>query len=242
MEKIDVFDDYLKNRLDDDQKLAFEKDLSQNELLKMAFDNYKVAIESIKFHGLQEEIRKAHRSYSKTSKKSIYVPVFRAAAVMLFGLISVGTFWTYKTNGEDLLTESAIQYIEPNHRGGTEDRQEAEKLYLRKEYASVIKLYNMAVEQDEKLVFLVAMAHFNLNEYQKTLEIADKASPTGPHANEYSFYKCQSLIGLKKYDEALMAIEEMEENSPYKEVFSWEYRTKLKLLALKERFFEVKTK
>jgi hypothetical protein len=39
-----------------------------------------------------------------------------------------------------------------------------------------------------------------------------------------------------------MAIEEMEENSPYKEVFSWEYRTKLKLLALKERFFEVKTK
>lgn len=240
MEEFETFDDYLNDKMTFEKRLGFEQQLLENPALKLSFNDYKVALELLRFQGLKNEVEKSHKEYQNRKESKFSFPNIKIAAIIIFGLLTISTFWINLTEGVDLLESVPIAYIEPNQRGNAEEKQHAEFLYLTKDYEGLKKLYDSSNEPTEKLEFLTAMAYFNEKDYNKVLELIEKLdlrSKTIVYKNEIEFYKCQSLIGLNKYAEAVGMIQKMEETNPYKSTFDWIYITKIKILAWKESFF-----
>ncbi|MCP9768446.1 hypothetical protein EGI22_11020 [Lacihabitans sp. LS3-19] len=238
MEKIDIFDDYLKDKMPAKERELFEINLAENGAMKEAFLNYQTAVELLKYNGLKNEVKKAHSQFS--SQKAKKIPFLKIAAAMVFGLLSISTFWIGNTNGSDLLAELPIQYIEPQHRGANEEKVEAELRYLNKDFDGVVAIFNSSKTPNEKLDFLAIMSYYNLKNYAKAIDLITKIENqqlSTKYANEYEFYMCQSLLGINKYSEALKNIKKMDEKNPYKATFNWKYMAKIKILALKERLF-----
>lgn len=240
MEEFEIFDDYLNNKMTFETKLGFEQQLLENPALKLSFNDYKVALELLRFQGLKNEVEKAHKVYQINKESKFSFPTIKIAAIIIFGLMTFSTFWVNLIEGADLLQNVPIAYIEPNQRGDAEEKQRAELLYLTKDYEGLIKLYDSSNQPTEKLEFLTAMAYFNEKEYSKVLELIEKLEPrkkTNAYKNEIEFYKCQSLIGLNQYAKAESMILSMKDTNPYKSTFDWIYITKIKILAWKESFF-----
>lgn len=240
MEKYDIFDEYLRGNMSQKDRGLFEKSLDENEETKADFLNYQATIELLKYDGLKQEVSIAHRQFKTKKTKTFAFPVVKIAAVVVFVLLTLSVFWAGNTNGNDLLTELPIHYIEPNHRGANEEKAQAELLYLQNDFKGVIDVFNSSKAPTEKLVLLATMSFYNTKNFEKVIEIISQIENkqlTSSFANEYEFYKCQSLIGLNKYSDALMVIEKMDDKNPYKESYNWKYLAKIKILALKERFF-----
>ena len=239
MEEFEIFDDYLNDKMTFEKRLGFEQQLLENPAFKLSFNDYKVALELLRFQGLKNAVEKSHKEYQNRKESKFSFPTIKIAAIIIFGLLTIGTFWINLTEGVDLLESVPIAYIEPNQRGNAEEKQHAEFLYLTKDHEGLIKLYDSSNEPTEKLEFLTAMAYFNEKDYNKVLELIEKLdlrSKTNAYKNEIEFYKCQSLIGLNKYAEADGMIQKMEDTNPYKSTFDWIYIAKIKILAWKESF------
>jgi hypothetical protein len=240
MEKNDIFDEYLGGNMSQKDKELFEKSLEVNEGTKADFLNYQATIELLKYDGLKQEVRNAHRQFKAQNTKTFAFPVVKIAAAVVFGLLSLSVLWAGNTTGDDLLTELPIHYIEPNHRGANEEKAQAELLYLRNDFKGVIDIFQTSKAPNEKLVFLATMSFYNTKNFEKVIEMISEIENkqlASSFDNEYEFYKCQSFIGLNNYSEALTAIEKMDDKNPYKESYDWEYLAKIKILALKERLF-----
>ncbi|MCP9764693.1 hypothetical protein [Lacihabitans soyangensis] len=240
MEKTDFFDEYLRGKMSQKDKELFEKSLDENEATKANFLNYQAAIELLKYDGLKQEVRNAHRQFKAEKTKTFDFPVVKIAVVVVFGLLSLSVLWAGNTNGDELLTELPIHYIEPNNRGANEEKAQAELLYLRNDFKGVIDIFQTSKAPNEKLVFLATMSFYNTNNYEKAIELIsqnENKQMASSFDNEYEFYKCQSFIGLNKYADALKVIEKMNNQNPYKQSYNWKYLAKIKILALKERLF-----
>jgi len=243
MERIDEFNKYIKNQMDKGELNLFQKELTDNETLRNDFKTYLLGVETVSYNGLKDEVRKAHQKHKKS--QGFRLSFLRVAAVVIFGLLGFTTFWVASTNGEELLTQTPLSYVEPNHRGATEDKKEAEKLYIAKDYIGVSRLYKANTKQDEKLIFLAAMSYYNMGNYGQALQIiqtVENNPKNSNYASEYQFYKCQSLIGLERYAEALTNINSISKESTYYDYYDWKFRLKIKLLNLKSNFSEGKTK
>lgn len=240
MEKFEIFDDYLNDNLDPEARLLFEEQLLTDNALKQFFNDYKIALELIKYEGLKSEVAKANKHYKTRKGTKNSFPIIKIAAIVIFGLLTFSAFWVGQTEGKDLLEYLPIEYIEPNQRGDNKEKLQAESLYLRKDYERLIELYNLSIEPTEKLIFLTSMAFFNREQYEKALVLIDKLEikiDGSQYKNELEFYKCQSLIGLNKYSDAMEEILKMDASNPYKSTFDWTYIAKIKILDWKDTFF-----
>ena len=230
MENIDLFDKFYKNQLSAEESISFEKELESNANLKNEYNLYLAAIEVIKIDNLKKEVASFHQEFKQN--KTFKFPVLKIASVIVFGLLAISGFWINATNGTDLIDSLAVNYVEPQQRGGVEEKKLAETLYLNEDWEGVIEVYTKSGNPDGKLSFLTAMAHFRLKDFQNTNQILSGLE-TADHKYEIEFYKGQSLVGLGKYKEALEVFDKMSEGNPYQENIDWKYRLKLKLLALK---------
>ncbi len=235
MEKIDIFDKYLKNQMTADEKQTFDKDLAENTALNEEFAKYKLAVELLKFENLKKEIGVVHQEFKQPQAKVIKFPVMRIAAAVMFGILGFGGFWMSSNTGNDVLETNTLLYIQPISRGDVEVKKQAELFYVNGELDQLITLFKSSEKPNEKLSFLAAMAFYRQEKFQETLTLIEKIQAEKPTEfnNELEYYKGQSLVGLNRIDEALAVFEKMDKSNPYSESITWTYLLKLKLLSLK---------
>jgi hypothetical protein len=234
MENIDIFDKYYKNQMLATEKLTFENQLVNNIELKDNYAIYLVSVQAIKLNNLKKLVGEVHKTECIQPIKSFRFPAIKIAAAVVFGLLVYTGAWINNTDGLQVLNNNAISYIEPQQRGGILEKQKAEYLYQNKKFAEIITLYNQSNLADKKLEFLAAMANYNLKNYGDCSSVLTKiTSQNSDFINEIDFYKIQCLVGLNKPTEALKAINELKDNNPYKKIFDWQYKLKLKFLSLK---------
>ncbi len=236
MKNIELFDKYLKKQMNVEEKLSFENDLAVNAQLSEAFAKYKLAIELLKFNNLKKEINSVHQDFTKPQTKVFRFPIMRIAAVLILGFLTFGSFWAMNTNGNELLDNQTLSYIEPLNRGDVEEKKQAELLYANGDFEQLILLYKSTSEPNKKLNFLTSMAYFKQKKYQDALlliEQMETKNTTAEFKNELQFYKGQCLVGLNKIDEALKVFENLDKKNPYKNALSWQYLLKLRILSIK---------
>ena len=235
MEKIDIFDKYLKNQMTADEKQAFNRDLAENTALNEEFSKYKLAVELLKFENLKKEIGTIHQEFKQPKAKVIKFPIMRIAAALIFGILGFGGFWMSSNTGNDILETNTLVYIQPISRGDVEEKKQAELFYVNGEFEQLITLFKSSEKPNEKLSFLATMAFYRQKKYPEVLNLIEKmqAENSTEFKNELEYYKGQSLVGLNRIDEALAVFEKMDKSNPYYESLSWTYLLKLKLLSLK---------
>lgn len=148
-QNIDRFDAYLKGELSHKERSAFEKELDENEALKIDFEAYKVEVNLIKALGIREEMKSlmdlSEASENPMRKWRYLIPVGMAAA-----LIFVLIFLPGGTTDNQLLFE---KHFEPypdaiSGRNGEMDIEKAMSFYALKDYQMAIQAFNDLAESD----------------------------------------------------------------------------------------------
>ncbi len=180
MKTTDQFDDYLFNRLEENERLNFEKELSENKQLADEFDLHK------KMHSLineyeDEKLRKklkasSIRQFGSAKVRTLTVAALSIAAsfVIIFNLWinntdSVNPILSDNTQSVSYLDkyfEAPVNYLMPETRGDTNKSELARALsyYDKKEYQKSVDIFNtiLLAETDDRVKFYAGAA-FLLN-------------------------------------------------------------------------------
>lgn len=241
MEDLDLIEQYLKDSLSPSEKQEIEARIENDADFKSLLEKTKISLEAIKLQSIKEEVIKAQKAYLSSEEKKVFslFKPFRIAAAVAFLVLAWSSFNLAKYNPNSFFEENSMQYESPIMRSTESEELQIEKLYQSKKYKEVI-VTEIHSEKTGKEIFLIAMANYNLKNFDLCLvnliKLKKLDSKMYPFENEY--YTAMSLMGIKKYKEAIEAFENIQKNvdSPYSKKIGFWFMVKIKILAYKSSF------
>jgi len=218
-ENITLFDQYLANELEAQDRTSFESRLEEDAIFKGEFEAYKEfeasirSVETVEIYDrVQSWDQQTLNSVAKIRKIKFWMTVAASAAVVF---IVMSVFLKGSSN-----TELVDEYFEPygnisTVRGKKETIDQGLSFYDREKYQQALTQFKQ-YPQDTLAIFYSGESYLALKEYKKAIERFDKIIDFNINLSEVArFHKGISLIGLGKRGEAKKVLSEIPGKSSY---------------------------
>ncbi|WP_194973938.1 hypothetical protein [Aquiflexum lacus] len=238
---------YLDGEMTIEQKTAFEEEIQKQPELHDLLNIMKISREAIILAGHQKTISDTHDEYMASRKslgeevaplkKSRVLPLFLKGIAAGFVLIMLATSVLIYDTSQNFFDRKYLSYMIPVERSSEQNIENLTALYIAEKWPEIIDL-SISNPNDSKSLFFVAMANFNMKNYDQAkdkfgqiLDLSRKGQATS-FVDEAEFYSVFTLIKMKDYSEALTMIEKInsEQEHSYQGYFSKWDQFKLKLL------------
>ena len=230
----DLFERYIEDKLNIDEKEIFERQLIEDPLLKEEVQQYKTVIggiRSVERLKMLNEIKVADAEmpralktvslfdFSNSRKESFY---WIAASIIM--VLCIGGYWFI--NQEKKSDELFTQYFTPDKSKLKRLSPEASDNYQKGNYAAAIKaLNNLQSSFDDTTeatnLFYKGNSYLALKEPDKAIECFKKVieSPNGVYKKESEWYLALSYVKAKKFNKARPILKRISENNdhPYQQ-------------------------
>lgn len=225
-QNIERFDAYLSGRLAEDQKVAFELELEQNEVLKRDFEAYEAEVTLIKTLGIRDEMAEVmdrQASKKESSVRRWLIPVAVAAAVVLLVLFIPG-----KPDHKTLFNESFRPF--PNAVSGRDfegSLTEALNFYDRQKYEEAIDRFEK-IPGSDTVTFYKGISHLALNQPRLAIESLSAVDDEGIFTGAIIWYLGLSHLLLDQPDSSAYYIRQVKDARQYAgkaaEILDWAER------------------
>lgn len=176
-EHIELFDDYLKGELSNQEMITFDRRIIEDREFATAFEQYQTSIQIIKNTAFQKEVESflESRSTPKSSKFPIYWISGIAACLLIILTIS---FWGNSLTSSELFDKYYQSY--PNVLTTRELTDlTGYEAYSNGQFDQAITWFETNNSKSDTLQFYLALAHIELaqfNEAKDALLLIDKQS------------------------------------------------------------------
>lgn len=199
---------YLLNQMSDDNRLQFEKELAQDEMLRNEISLQQQLQSTIAIDAIGVEYQQDNPELSltkKESKSSFTTWLFKIAAALL--IIAISVYFLF-FNQSDLYHK----YYEPDPGLPTEmgltnnyDFLDGMVDYKRENYKIAQRKWTQLIKtnpDNDTLKYYLAMADLNLKSYTSANEKLDNISPNSAFYHDALWFQSLLLIKNKNYDGA----------------------------------------
>ncbi|MEO5978921.1 MAG: hypothetical protein ABIS36_05720 [Chryseolinea sp.] len=171
-EDITLVERYFDEALSERERMNFAARLAVDESFKSLVENEKILINSIRHHGLREDLE-----FLKNIEKGLddpkVIPMrssrswYYVAAASLAAILMIGLFFRPHSSAQKLFAENFQPYpnvFEPTVRGTSEPtkRSEAFQAYEQGDYSKAVMLFNQLLQEKEEAGILLLNGNANL--------------------------------------------------------------------------------
>jgi len=168
-ENIVLFDRYISNKLDAQEKAEFDQKLAHDPVFKDQYEQFKQGIDTVKTYAIGAEMGEIIDSKQKKNQPNKIIAI--AAAIIL--LITVPLFYyQYSSNTADSLFEQyyTAYPADPNLRGRSV-YNEAMQLYSKGEYKEASTLFeSLSNDSENRNHLFLGNCYLSMNQPKKAIE------------------------------------------------------------------------
>ena len=216
------FIDYLDKRLPEQEAREVEKLIETDEETRQQWQYLQVAVQAVEYAALYEQVDQVKKEYkasyanqfhsaapSRTRKIIIRVVGIAAMALVTFGVVKY-----VSTNSNDLYKQGYRAYTLNTIRSGS-TINDMEQAYRNSNWQQVLDAFRQSTEKDNKALFLAAMAHMELNQFEQATgllqQVLAQNAKSGDNyfQDEAEYYMALNLLALDKIGEAITIIKKI---------------------------------
>jgi tetratricopeptide (TPR) repeat protein len=209
---------YIDGLMSAGEKAEFEKNLSEDAVLRADLENLQVTKDAVRSYGLKQNVSAIHTAMMDEFKEKVPVKnisggrlllrrvVAVAASIIFIFLVAQGWIF-YNLSAVKVFDANYIQYIPDGFRGGEIKISDAQKAYQEKDYKKVIRLAAATDSINDN--FLAAHSQLALNNAAAAVSgfkkvIAQSTAATVSELKDAAEYNLAlAYVKNKDYDLAL---------------------------------------
>ena len=246
---LELLDNYLHDRLEDEDKLNLEKRLLSEAKLRAQLDILKFTQNGIKDIGLWKDIRAAHSTFMVKRKKENgpkVVPIFRkrwfqvaASLLLIFVFVSISL---NQIQPSKIISDNYLEYRLPVLRSEEVDFTEGEVYFQQRNWEGLLEWVEKPEVTGQKPYFLAGVAAYEKAAYADALTFFERVEVMNASAEkplfeqETDFYAALAHLQTGAYEEAIHLVNKMRDDPShlYHDAFgNWDL-FKIKVLKFKK--------
>ncbi len=214
------FDDFMHKRMDSEERLQLQNELSKDPDLQREYDLFRLSVDGINRSGIKAEVMEASKRFTNErggKGKSINLTTWtaRIAAGLIIVAVSTALFYLNSVKRTDLYESLYVEYKLPVTRASEDTPTRMDSLYVNGSYELAMAYYNTLVDKSPRDYFLGGMIFLRLGSHQEainvftTLQENNTIIGTNYFSEEIDYYLALSNLRNGNYDEAIKLFEKI---------------------------------
>lgn len=223
--KMDLIEKYLDGALTIKERAQVEQLLKERADLRDVYNNMKMAIESVRYAGLNKQVAAIAKEYTAKQSlqqqpatvRSIGFYALRAAAVVLISVASYTAAMYITATPERLYNDGFVPYELPATRNNNQSTA-IEHAYKNADWQKVLTLATAEKTLNQETLFFAGMANLQLNQaqqaadyFQQVLNVHTATSNT-VYMSESQFYLSLAYVKLNEGGKAYTLLQQIRNN------------------------------